>query len=178
MAAQKSRGGRPPRHAGEILSKNRTFRVRDNLDQQLRTSAANAGRTVSLEIERRLEDSYFRDRLEAVFLGSDVGGEILRLIRLAMAAEGVVGLDWDRNPVRSENLRVTINAIIATVCELPLELPPPEKRTEGLRNAKHLLLVSNVRRKLPNEILFSDLEDLEFGEVSARPVAPSGGGEG
>jgi hypothetical protein len=169
MAAQKSRGGRPPRHAGEILSKNRTFRVRDNLDQQLRTSAANAGRTVSLEIERRLE---------AVFLGSDVGGEILRLIRLAMAAEGVVGLDWDRNPVRSENLRVTINAIIATVCELPLELPPPEKRTEGLRNAKHLLLVSNVRRKLPNEILFSDLEDLEFGEVSARPVAPSGGGEG
>jgi hypothetical protein len=112
---------------------------------------------LSQEIERSLEDSYFRDRLEVVFLGSDVGGEILRLIRLAMVTEGVVGLDWDRDPTRAETLRTAVNAVLAVVCGLPLELPStPEKRTQGLQLAKHLLLLSSVRRNLPPEIMSSD----------------------
>ena len=51
------RMGRPPRRAGERLSKNRTFRVRDKLDEQLRAAAEQSGRTVSGEIEHRLEIS-------------------------------------------------------------------------------------------------------------------------
>lgn len=168
MAARHSSGGRPARHPGEILSKNRTFRCRDRLDEKLQELAAASGRTVSLEIERRLEDLYFRDRLEAVFFGSDVAGEILRLVRLAMATEGVVGLDWDQDPIRAEALRTAVNAIIAVICGVPLELPPVERRTEGLQLAKHLLLLSSVRRTLPPEIMSSDDPTADWDKASAK----------
>jgi hypothetical protein len=59
----KSTGGRPPRHADERLSKNRTFRVRDQLDQQLQDAADASGRSVSEEIELRLAKSFTADAL-------------------------------------------------------------------------------------------------------------------
>ena len=57
--------GRPPRHQGERLRKNRTFRVREALDDKLLASAAASGRSVSEEIEFRLEQSYDDRRLGA-----------------------------------------------------------------------------------------------------------------
>ena len=57
--------GRPSRHKDERLSKNRTFRVRDQLDQQLREAAKDSGRSVSEEIEHRLTRSFMEDRLLA-----------------------------------------------------------------------------------------------------------------
>jgi hypothetical protein len=51
--------GRPPKHKGEPLIKNRTFRVSESLDERLRTAAEQTGRSVSEEIERRLEE-WFR----------------------------------------------------------------------------------------------------------------------
>jgi hypothetical protein len=63
--ARKSKAGRPPRRADERLSKNRTFRVRDQLDEQLRVAAEHSHRTVSAEIEYRLENSFQMDRLDA-----------------------------------------------------------------------------------------------------------------
>jgi hypothetical protein len=63
MTRKKPRMGRPPRHAGERLSKNRTFRVRGELDDRLQTSANKSGRSVSEEIEYRLERSYQIDDL-------------------------------------------------------------------------------------------------------------------
>ena len=56
-----SKLGRPPKHEGERLSKNRTFRVRGTLDKQLEAAAQEAGRSVSEEIERRLEQSFRRE---------------------------------------------------------------------------------------------------------------------
>jgi hypothetical protein len=56
--AKKSAGGRPTRHADERLSKNRTFRVRGQLDKQLQEAAAASGRSVSEEIEFRLSRSF------------------------------------------------------------------------------------------------------------------------
>lgn len=53
--------GRPPRHQGERLSKNRTFRVRGGLDEKLQAAAAVSGRSVSEEIEFRLDQSFDRD---------------------------------------------------------------------------------------------------------------------
>jgi hypothetical protein len=163
---KKSLGGRPPRHAGEVIAKNRTFRCRTRLEELLRASALGSQRSVSEEIERRLEDSYFRDRLNAATFGTDVGGEILRLVGAAMAVEGVVG-DWARIPERAENLRVAVNAIIATITGLPVEMPPPEKRQEGYLTAKELLLRSNVQRDLPSELMFSSLEP-PFPSVEER----------
>ena len=37
--ARKSKAGRKPRHSGEVLRKNRTFRIRGRLDQLLEKSA-------------------------------------------------------------------------------------------------------------------------------------------
>lgn len=62
--------GRPTRRAGERLSKNRTFRVRAQLDEQLADAAGSSGRSVSEEIELRLEQSFTKQHsmLEALDL--------------------------------------------------------------------------------------------------------------
>jgi hypothetical protein len=57
--------GRPPRHGSERLSKSRTFRVRPHLDELLQKAAAEAGRSVSEEIEYRLDRSFYEDALPA-----------------------------------------------------------------------------------------------------------------
>jgi|GraSoiStandDraft_57_1057295.scaffolds.fasta_scaffold255678_1 hypothetical protein len=163
--ARINKGGRPARHKGERLVKHRTFRVRGRLDEMLEEAAAQAGRSVSEQIERMLEDAFFQDRLNANILGSNVAGEILRLIRAAMVVEGLVGVDWDRNLTRAENLRTAANAIIATVTQLPVELPPPEQRLEGYRTAKALLMTSSPKRTLPPE-----LEVGEEGHPTRRKV--------
>ena len=62
---RKPKAGRPPRHAGERLVKNRTFRVWSWLDDQLQAAAEQSRRTVSAEIEFRLELSFEMDRLDA-----------------------------------------------------------------------------------------------------------------
>src|SRR5262249_28051441 len=166
--ARKNKGGRPARHKGERLSKHRTFRVRGRLDEMLEEEAAKSGRSVSETIERMLEDAFFQRRLIANILGSNVADEILRLIRGAMVVEGVAG-DWSGDPVKADNMRVAVNAITAVLTRRPLELPPEEKRTKGLQTAKVLLLGSSVRPEdLPQEIMFSELEGLDWGEASAE----------
>ena len=56
--------GRPPKRKGERLSKNRTFRVRGTLDEQLVAAADDARRSVSEEIEHRLERSFQEEEIE------------------------------------------------------------------------------------------------------------------
>jgi hypothetical protein len=60
---KKTRTGRPPRHEGEQLSKNRTFRVRGDLDEKLIAASEKSGRSVSEEIERRLEMSFREEEI-------------------------------------------------------------------------------------------------------------------
>jgi hypothetical protein len=62
---RKPKAGRPPRHAGERLVKNRTFRVWGWLDDKLQAAAEQSRRTVSAEIEFRLEHSYQVDWVDA-----------------------------------------------------------------------------------------------------------------
>jgi hypothetical protein len=62
---RKPKAGRPPRHAGERLIKNRTFRVWGSLDDQLQAAAEQSRRTVSAEIEYRLDLSFRMDWLDA-----------------------------------------------------------------------------------------------------------------
>jgi hypothetical protein len=54
--------GRPTRRPGERLSKNRTFRVRSKLDDELAAAATLSERSVSEEIEFRLEKSFSDQR--------------------------------------------------------------------------------------------------------------------
>ena len=77
---RKPKAGRPPRHAGERLVKNRTFRVWRKLDHQLQAAAGQSRRTVSAEIEFRLELSFLVDRLDAkmrALLGVDLKQALL-----------------------------------------------------------------------------------------------------
>jgi hypothetical protein len=77
---RKPKAGRPPRHAGERLVKNRTFRVWRKLDHQLQAAAEQSRRTVSAEIEFRLELSFLVDRLDAkmrALLGVDLKQALL-----------------------------------------------------------------------------------------------------
>jgi hypothetical protein len=50
--------GRPPKRPETRLVKNRTFRVRAGLDAKLQSAAQISGRSVSEEIERRVEASF------------------------------------------------------------------------------------------------------------------------
>jgi len=61
---RQSKLGRPPKREGERLSKNRTFRVRGTLDEQLEAAAQKARRSVSEEIEFRLERSFWQEEIE------------------------------------------------------------------------------------------------------------------
>ena len=158
--ARKSKAGRKPRHSGEVLRKNRTFRIRGRLDQLLEKSAAKNGRSTSEEIEHRLETSFHDERVALAHTGSDVGALLLRMFYSGMALEGIYP-DWTGDRDRALNFRVAINAIIATCTGLPLEYPPPWQQQEGLRLARQLLLRSSVSaERWPNEIAFSELEPL------------------
>jgi hypothetical protein len=164
MARTQSKRRRRPRHPGGHLRKNRTFRIRDRLDELLENAATAAGRSTSEEIEYRLEVSFLDERRNAHMLGSDVGADILRTLRAAMVLEGVTP-DWDGDVTKAERFRTVANAVIAAFLKLPIDLPPPEKRSEDMQTAKELLLQYSARQvDLPEEVMFSDLEPPDFGK--------------
>lgn len=68
---------RSPLSAGDKLSKNRTFRILPGLDQELTAAAERSGRSVSEEIERRLEQSFGLEHAA----GSPETGDLLRRIQ-------------------------------------------------------------------------------------------------
>ena len=83
--------GRPTRHEGATLSKNRTFKILPLLDQQLSESATKTGRTVSAEIEHRLELSFLQDAAA----GHPDTAAMLRKIQTAIALiEANTGKNW------------------------------------------------------------------------------------
>jgi hypothetical protein len=155
MAAGKHKGGRPLKHPGEPLSKAMAFRLRPRLAELLQESAAKASRTVSQEIEHRLERSFHDDRIDQAHFGTDVGAELLRIFYSLMVLEGVHP-DWTGHRDRAENFRTAMNGVIAGLLDLPLELPPQEKRAEGLESAKHFLLRSSKRGDILAEIMSAD----------------------
>jgi hypothetical protein len=169
MTTVGNKGGRPPRHEGERLNRTRSIRMRDRLDELLQEAATKAGRSVSEEIEHRLERGFYDDRQNAALMGSHAAGEILRLVRAIMVAEGLGLGDWAEDRVRAQRVRVAVDAIVAVVTGLALDdLPAPAERTGGLQTAKALLLKSSVKRKLPPAIMFSELEPLQSRDDAER----------
>ena len=65
--AKRKRIGRPPKPAKNRKSVNFTFRSREEMREQLRAAAAVSGRSISEEIEYRLNQSFQKELfLEAV----------------------------------------------------------------------------------------------------------------
>ena len=130
--------GRPQRHPGERLSKNRTFRVRGSLDERLQASAAGSGRSVSEEIEFRLDQSYDRDAFFGLVLGGDENAKVLQSIATVMKLESHNG-HWLKDVNTSETVRRAVNFLIGQFAE-PYQPPalttvyidPPVERAKVL----------------------------------------------
>jgi hypothetical protein len=130
------------------------------LDERLQEAATAAGRSLSEEIEHRVERSFQDDDQAAAMMGSHVAGEILRLVRTVMVVEGLgIGEDWIENRARAGRVRVAVNAIIAAVAGLPVELPPAEQQAEAIQTARELLIHSSMgEERLPAWLVLSNLE--------------------
>jgi hypothetical protein len=87
--------GRPPRHKGERLSKNRTFRVRGELDEKLQRAADTSGRSVSEEIEFRLEKS-FADEERAEERSRELNQIVATLGETSASIESNFAKLWER----------------------------------------------------------------------------------
>jgi Arc-like DNA binding domain len=66
--AKRKRVGRPPKPAKERKTVNFTFRSRGDMRERLRDAAAVSGRSISEEIEFRLEQSFQEERIAMAVL--------------------------------------------------------------------------------------------------------------
>ena len=97
MAASttKRKRGRPRKPDSEKRRNNVTFRIRDSLKGILEESAVDAGRSLSEEIESRLEATL----VERHFFGGDVGYEAARLLFAAIKMyENISEASWKDDP--------------------------------------------------------------------------------
>jgi hypothetical protein len=112
MARKKqSKLGRPPKHEGERLSKNRTFRVRGTLDEQLEAAAQKAGRSVSEEIERRLDDSF--KRIEELYGGPHLSATFRILADNLALVKAKFGERWAESDSALSQLAQAFATVIA-----------------------------------------------------------------
>lgn len=118
--------GRPPKRKGERLSKNRTFRVRGALDDLLQAASDASGRSVSEEVEYRLDRTFVEDVVRAQIGSGQDNANLNRLLQVALVLAG----NWKGDAKRSEALRIAINYIVARYAGLPL--PPPQTSSERI----------------------------------------------
>jgi hypothetical protein len=151
LAKGKLRLGRPPRHEGKRLSKNRTFRIRDELDQQLELAARTSRRSVSEEIEYRLDRSFLEGRPTRT-------DDAVRLVRIAMMmhpdfARPDLDPEWaDYHRTEAEIVMIAVNIIIAAVSKFPVMLPAAREASllEGAELARSLL--RSIHVEWPQEL--------------------------
>ena len=126
MTRKKSKMGRPPRHGGERLSKSRTFRVRPQLDGLLQVAAAKAGRSVSEEIEQRLDQSFQKaheadlitNALRAVM--GEPTGDLVRAITIAIwLIERNAGKKWTEDLEAAWEVSGAVDDIVNAIAGLP-----------------------------------------------------------
>ncbi len=89
-AEKKKQRGRPALPAEQKRSKNLTFRIRDGMKQRLERAAAPADRSISEEIEHRLEMSFAQgdDSLSKALVGnSDTSANLIRWIAFQMQCQ-------------------------------------------------------------------------------------------
>jgi hypothetical protein len=159
--------GRPPRHPGERLSKNRTFRVRGGLDERLQAAAAATGRSVSEEIEFRLDQSFDRDAFFGLVLGGDENAKVLQSIATVMKLESYKG-HWLKDVETSDTVRRAVNFVIGQFAE-PYQHPPlfPAATNPTMERAK--VLPSNAT---PEALAYVALQTVRR---NAALVGPRGG---
>jgi hypothetical protein len=91
--------------------------------EHLQAAALASGRSISEEIEHRLQESFTKDRLIAAFLGGGDTAQALRLIAELMQNESAPERSWKDDPDSAEVVRSATNLIIAQLANLPEALP-------------------------------------------------------
>src|SRR4051794_14198992 len=97
MVSEERRRGRPSVPKEDKKRNNLTFRTRDDLRDLLSSSAEQAGRSVSEEIEFRLRRSYYEDERITELFGSRRNFELLKVIASLMQLPVNLrdrGADW------------------------------------------------------------------------------------
>ena len=129
------KGGRPPRHKGERLSKTRTFRVRGGLDEYLKAEAAAAGRSVSEEIEMQLELARIRRDHLIEKWGGDVFDIADRAARALWHIENFTGEEWVEDDRTYDLFQRALSEIVRNYRDLTIRdrraERSPEEGTEG-----------------------------------------------
>jgi hypothetical protein len=156
MAAKK-RIGRPPKAKEDRKAVNFTFRSRDQMRERLEAAAAASGRSISEEIEHRLNQSFDEERLSAAFLGGTDTAKALQLIANAMrrvTADGD-GTPWSKDEKKVEAVQTAAHFLIAGSAGLPVVQPTivvtelGDSGERGRKLAKSILEIENL--SLPEE---------------------------
>jgi hypothetical protein len=112
MKKARKRVGRPRKSPDERKAVNFTFRSRGQMRDLLQAAADASDRSISEEIEFRLESSFRRDK------AAD-------LVLLAMELESTDERNWKDDPLSAETVRIAVDRIIAAMAGLPREHPRP-----------------------------------------------------
>jgi len=133
MTRKKSKMGRPLRHGAERLSKSRTFRVRPHLDELLQKAAAKAGRSVSEEIEHRLDQSFeMADLIAGAFRAAygESNGDLMRAIATVIwLIERRSGKKWNEDQFTAFEVKSAIDGVVTA-------LTAPKRAAFHLRRAR------------------------------------------
>jgi hypothetical protein len=96
--------------------------VRGGLDERLQAAAAATGRSVSEEIEFRLDQSFDRVAFFGLVLGGDENAKVLQSIATVMKLESYKG-HWLKDVETSDTVRRAVNFVIGQFAE-PYQHPP------------------------------------------------------
>jgi hypothetical protein len=115
MTKAKKKVGRPQIAPQERKVRNVTFRSRNDLYEALQAAAAKTGRSLSEEIERRLEGSFQASDPIITALAGKEASVILRLIAVPLVQATRDHQDWHENRALTETVSSAASLVIARV---------------------------------------------------------------
>lgn len=127
--AQPKKRGRPPKPADERKGHNLTFRTRANLRERLEEAAEKSGRSVTEEVELRVERSFETDRivrgfndLSSIFVENGDAARhfasammgLIASVQEAKAADGrqIGSQDWSNSPATKAGVRICVSSLL------------------------------------------------------------------
>ena len=145
MKSPSARRGRPALKPGSPKRGSFNTRLRAEIKQQLETEAQNAGRSLSEEIEMRLEQSFIED------MGSESTRKLMRALALAKEmAEMTTGKNAFRDKATAQAAHTAMTAILNSI--LPVgavpakdQIEPSEGQETILRDPQGRSLGDNIR---------------------------------
>jgi hypothetical protein len=128
LKGAKKKRGRSPKPERERRSKTRTFRVRGRLDEYLVWNAGESGRSVSEEIEARLERSFYMDGVLTT-----LAGDAAPLVNALAMAVAFTYLQELTRQDRYQVMQVATGYIVAAFGSLHNQTMGPRPKVSDMR---------------------------------------------